>query len=234
MSLTSQATAGAYSHHGLPRDSVVAAGSSKAQAIDSYHPTAGPMSTGSFGKLEGLKYYTKLDEDNGDRSRAFEDMSLGQLRSLVTNEEEGEDYPKAIQSASVIYYFVFLKTGAIEDLERAIDRARKDTPTKQDDPDHAPRLKDLIVMLINKYERTNSLSDLQEAIFRAIEMVTATPEDHPDRSVRMGDLIMMLMKSGRTGSEDDLNEAIIIAREMRQVQLPILRLRWSYFILRQR
>jgi len=165
--------------------------------------------------IETLEYYRELNGDGVSGSVSLKYMDLSQLRRLAENEEGAEWDMEQAKSIGCVYYFIFLKTGAIEDFERGIGRANEQMPFNMDQPHYAPRLKDLIVMLIKKYQHTNSPDDLQEAIFRAQEMMAATPLDHPDRSARMCDLItMMFMKSKRMGSELDLNEAIMTAREM--------------------
>jgi hypothetical protein len=198
--------------HAPPGDSVASTGSSEAGS--SYRPAAGTISTSSVRKFYGLKYYKELNGDRDGGSQSLNDMDLGQLRRLAANEEDGKRDIEQTKSIAHVYYSIFLKTGALEDLERSLDRAKEQMLVKVDNPQYAPRLKDLIVMLFKKYQHTNLLDDLQEAIFRAQEMMTSTPLDHPDRSARIGDCInMMFMKFDRTGSQDDLDEAIIIAQE---------------------
>ncbi|KAF2182961.1 hypothetical protein K469DRAFT_751833 [Zopfia rhizophila CBS 207.26] len=215
---TSQITAGnslRYRRDAFTRDSVATASSSKAQASSSYDPAAVLAGAGSFGKLEGLEYYREVDGDSDGGLQPFKDMDLHQLCRLAAIEEEGDQSTEQTQAGSLISYSIFLKPGAIEDLERAINRAGGEIPVKDDSPDYAPCLKDLIVMLIKKYQQKKSLDDLQEAIFRALEIFAATPPDHHDRLSRMNDLISLLfVKVGHTGLQSDIDEAIVFAREV--------------------
>jgi len=202
-------------HEALQHASVASASSFGMLPTSSYRPMTGTKSTDYIGSTETLKYYRELDGDWADGSVSLKDMDLNQLYRLVPNEEGAEWDMEQAKSIGCVYYFNFLKTGTIEHFERGIGQANKQMPINMDQPYYAPRLKDLIVMLIKKYQLTNSPDDLQEAIFRAQEMMAATPLDHPDRSARMYDLItIMFMKSRRMGSELDLNEAIMTAREM--------------------
>ena len=102
----------------------------------------------------------------------------------------------------------------MDDLERAIHRAKGQIPINSDSSDYAPRLEDLIVMLIKKYELTGSLDDLQETILRAQEMIADTPLEHPNRPARISDWVkMMIYKCWRTGLQEDFDEAMIATRE---------------------
>ena len=162
-----------------------------------------------------LQYYKELDGNVIIESQLLKNMDLVDLRRLTVNEEEeAKSDTELNRCMGRVYYSIFLKTAAMEDLEHALDRTKKQIPIKVDNPRHAFRLKDLIVMLVNKYQHTNSQDDLQEAIFRAQEMVAATSLDHPDHSARMLDWIkMMFMKYNRTRSTDDFVEAKTTAQE---------------------
>ncbi|KAF2185508.1 hypothetical protein K469DRAFT_707746 [Zopfia rhizophila CBS 207.26] len=200
--------------HAIPGNSINSASSPKPHASSSYRPIGGTMSTSSIEKPTALTYYTELSAQGSGKARSFNDMNLDQLRNLAAREKDVDGDVQQTNSAGHIHYFIFLKTGELEHLERAILRAEAQIPVNDNNPDYAPRLKDLIVMLYKKYEHTNSLDSLQEAIFRAQEMLAATPPDHPDRPARMGDWInIMFKKCNCTGLQDDLDEAIMAARE---------------------
>ncbi|KAI1740997.1 hypothetical protein F4680DRAFT_77579 [Xylaria scruposa] len=191
------------------RNSVTAT-DSKAQASHLTRNTLG-TSVHEFGELE---YYKEVDSD---KSQSFQDMDIPELRRLAANEQDSSQVEGIKKATSIIHihYSIFSKTGAIEDLERAIQLANEQMPVDDGSPSYATQLKNLVVMLVKKYRCTNSMSDLQEAIFRAQEMVAATPLAHSSRSARVKDFItMMLMKFSRTGSQDALDEATITAREV--------------------
>lgn len=197
-------------NHVVPGGSVDSASSSKSHASSTHRPMEGAMSTSSIKKSQALAYYTDLGVQGNGKAQSLHDMDLDQLRDLASKEDDVEQRT----SAGHVYYFVFLKTGKLEDLDRAIQQAEGQIPVKADNPDYALRLKDLIIMLVKRYEHTSSLEHLQEAIFRAQEMIVTTPPDHPDRPARMSDWIgMMFKKYGRTGSQDELDEAMMAARE---------------------
>jgi hypothetical protein len=102
---------------------------------------------------------------------------------------------------------------------RAIDQAAKEMPNEQD-PDYKPRLKDLIVMLINKYKHKEkkTLEDIEEVINRATPIIADMhdmPLDHPDRVFCMKDWInLWFARCSHTGPESDWNETIIEARRV--------------------
>ncbi|KAI0131224.1 hypothetical protein F4814DRAFT_445365 [Daldinia grandis] len=104
-------------------------------------------------------------------------MDVGDLRFLAENSKD-------TRPIGHTYYYIFLRTGAVEDLGRAISQIKDRLPTNLDDPHYAARLKGLIVTLIKKFRHARLLEDLQEAIFRVREMVGAVPMDHPDQPRR--------------------------------------------------
>ncbi|PQE12949.1 TPR domain-containing protein [Rutstroemia sp. NJR-2017a BBW] len=172
------------------------------------------MSSDCVRKFETLKYYKDLDGDVDAGSCSLNEMDLDQLRCLAASDEDAERDIEQAKSIGHVYYFIFLKTSVLEDLERAIDRAQEQIPADVNSPQFAQRLKDLIVIQVKKCQHTKSSDDLQEAIFRAQEMMAVTPPGHSDRSARMSDWInMMLMKFSHSKSQEDLDEAIISARE---------------------
>jgi tetratricopeptide (TPR) repeat protein len=214
----SQTTAGhspGYNGHSPPSDSVAPAGSFEILASSHQNCVAGTISSDCIRKFETLKYYKDLDGDVDAGSCSLNEMDLDQLYCLVTYNKGTERDIKQAKLTGHIYYFIFLKTKVLEDLERAIDRAQEQIPANTNSPQFAQRLKDLIVMQVKKCQYTKSSDDLQEAIFRAQDMMAATPLDHSDRSARVGDLIgMMLMKFNHTKSQEDLDKVIISAREI--------------------
>ncbi|KAI3342063.1 hypothetical protein F4824DRAFT_448031 [Ustulina deusta] len=213
LSVVPQTAAGHSTGHteAHPRNSITIM-DSEIPAGNSNYPTRETMSTPSLDKLDRLEYYKEVDEN---KSRLLQGMDIPELRRLAASEPDSLQDLEQATSIIHVYYSLFLKAGAMKDLERAIQLANEQMPSNADSPDYTPHLKDLIVMLVKKYQCTNSLSALQEAIFRAQEMVVATPPSHSNHVTRVRDFItMMLMKFGRTGSQDDLDEATIIAREV--------------------
>lgn len=148
-----------------------------------------------------LVYYTELDAKGNDEARSFDDMDLDQLRDLVAKDDaDNSNQPKKF----VGHYFIFLKTGKLEDLETAICRAEEQKRIKLGSPNFLSCLKNLIVMLVKKYEHTDSVDDLQEAISRVREMVATTPRDYPDDPAILNDKVaMMCRKYDCTGLQED-------------------------------
>ncbi|KAH8645963.1 hypothetical protein BGZ60DRAFT_245621 [Tricladium varicosporioides] len=138
----------------VPRDPLAIPGLSEMQASSSHSDCPSPLAAESSRSsapswdLERLEYFREVD--GGWQS--FKDMDLDELRRL----EDVEDSARPTQLASLIRYAIFSRTGAIEDLDCAIDRAKGEIPIRDDDPDYASRMKDLIVMLVEKYKRTNA------------------------------------------------------------------------------
>lgn len=195
-----------------PGNSPLSVGSSIVHSSSNYHPAVGSWSPSSFGKFRTLSYFTELDGDGDNQVQSLKGIDLYQLRDFAAKEENAERNVEQTKSASDARYIIFLETCVMDDLDRAICRAKEQIPINFDSADYTSRLKHLIVML-KKYKLTGSLDDLQEAVYRAQEMTIATPLEHLVRPVRMADWInITFRKFGRTGSQDDL-DAIITARE---------------------
>lgn len=183
----------------------------KASASSSHPPVEESTSTGRSSKTAGLQYYNNLDGDVVVESQLLRSVDLPNLCRLAATIDSDPERKGCIGR---IHYAIFLKTNAMEDLERAIDRTKDQMPLKVEDPCFLFYLKDLTTMLMERYSCTGQLDDLQEAIFRAQEMVAATSIDNPDRSARLGDWITMIfMKCDRTGSPIDVDEAMLTLRE---------------------
>ena len=162
-----------------------------------------------------LLHYRELDGNAVVESLSLKNMDLDDLQRLAADEAEGsQSDTEQHEYMAHVYYYTFLKTGAIEDLNRALDRIKKQILIRTDNPGYTSSLKDLIIMLVKRYQHTRSQEDLQDAIFRAQEMVAATSLDHPDRWVRMLDWTrLMFMEPHHTGSPGDLLEATLLARK---------------------
>ncbi|EPS45153.1 hypothetical protein H072_838 [Dactylellina haptotyla CBS 200.50] len=159
-------------------------------------------SAGSYIYELDLAYYDKVDRT---KLGQFQNLEISELHRLSTT-----TISKATPT-TYIHYALFLKTGAIKDLERAI----QENGPVDGNPNYASRLKDLISMLSEKYQRTGSLEDLESAIFRAQEMVAATSQSHPERPARIKDWITLMMaKFKHTNEEDDLSDMKFLAEQI--------------------
>jgi CHAT domain-containing protein/tetratricopeptide (TPR) repeat protein len=168
-----------------------------------------------------LQYYQELDGPADDSPELlFYDMDLEQLYDFA-NTWEGNQEKKVgdLRMLSRLYYFIFTRTGTLDDIQKAIHRAEKAVEaTHTDDVDYTPGLRDLIVMLLKKHERTNSLEDLDRAILFTEVMITVTPALHHDRTHRVIGLVKMKFKRAlQTGSTEDLDEAMIMGLEAREM-----------------
>jgi len=174
-----------------------AAGISSASNNISHFLIPGGTDAGIDPEFLALEHYQELNSSGDDSAELlFYDMDPEQLYGYAsTLEENPENDVEQVGQLSRVFYFIFSKTGAVDDIQKAIERAEEAvTVTHIDDPNYVPFLRNLIVMLMKKYECTRSLGDLNRAILRAEEMVTATPPLHPDRPHKLMDLVKMRSK----------------------------------------
>ncbi|KAF3316707.1 hypothetical protein TWF173_001371 [Orbilia oligospora] len=153
-----------------------------------------------------LRYYTDLDISEDGLELSFLDMDLEELYEVASSlEPTPETDLQEVKLLGVIHYYIFSKTGAVEDLQNAINRTEEVVSgTDIDSPNYALSLKDLITMLIKKYNCTDSLEDISQAILRAEEMVTLT---HRDQGQQTLDLLRMKgTKAIRTGLFAEVEE----------------------------
>ena len=110
-------------------------------------------------------------------------------------------------------YYRELDNEISETTQSAIDEAALRIPFNSGDPEFAPRLKTLVILLLRRYRRTAARDDLQQAILRAEEMMVATPPCHPDRRARVEDWVdMILVKVCREGFQEvDLDYVVEMA-----------------------
>ncbi|KAI1504695.1 CHAT domain-containing protein [Biscogniauxia marginata] len=210
-SLTAASHSPGHDSHAPSSDCVAATG--EVIAASRHHPTAETLDVDCTGILNTLQYYRDLGGNTAAWPYSLKNMDLDQLRRHV----EGEDAQRNVEQTESIgyaYYYIFLKSGAMGDLEHAIDQIKEQMPNNSNNPSYAPRLKDLIIMLIKKFRYTKSLDDLQETIFRAQEMVAITPPEHPDHPARVRDWIgLLLTKCTHTRSQDDRDDLMALARD---------------------
>ncbi|KAH7124311.1 hypothetical protein EDB81DRAFT_215218 [Dactylonectria macrodidyma] len=203
------------SHDIVQRQSSASAGVSGASTSVRSLPASGSPGPGIDLVATTLQYYQELDVPT-DAELSIFDMDLEQLYEFAgALEENPANDAGQVKLLSSVYYFIFSKTGAVDDIQKAIHRAEEAvTATHIDEADYAPRLRNLIVMLMKKHERTRSLEDFDEAILHAEVMLTITQGLHPDRPHRWMDLIKMKVKrSLQTRSWEDLDEAMFMATE---------------------
>ncbi|EGX43949.1 hypothetical protein AOL_s00210g265 [Orbilia oligospora ATCC 24927] len=153
-----------------------------------------------------LRYYREIDIPADGLELSFLDMDLEELYEVAGSlEPTPETDLQEVKLLGVIHYYIFSKTGAVEDLQNAINKIEEVVSgTDINSPNYALSLKDLITMLIKKYNCTDSLEDISQAILRAEEMVTLT---HRDQGQQFLDLFRMKgIKAIRTGSSEELKE----------------------------
>lgn len=103
-----------------------------------------------------------------------------------------------------------------ETTQPAIEEAARRIPVNSDDPEFAPRLKTLVILLLRRFRRTAAMDDLQQAILRAEEMMVATPHCHPERGARIEDWVDMMLLKGRCEGfqEEDLGYIAEMAQKV--------------------
>ncbi|KAI1745790.1 hypothetical protein F4680DRAFT_465636 [Xylaria scruposa] len=177
--------------------------------------------TGVDPKATRLKYYHELDDSgDNDAELLFFDMDLEELYGYASAlEENPENDVGQVVRLSRLFYFIFSRTSAVDDIQKAIDKAEEAvTATHIDNEDYAPYLRNLIVMLMKKYECTSSLLDIDAAILHAEIMVTVTPPLHPDKTRRLMDLIRMnFQRALQTHSPGELHGAMALAIEAKSM-----------------
>ncbi|KAI1303461.1 CHAT domain-containing protein [Xylaria venustula] len=153
-----------------------------------------------------LWYYQEIEENpDNDAQLVFYDMDLDELYGLATaSADNPENQIGQAEFLSSIYYFIFSRTGAVDDLQKAIEAIELVTGTYTEEPHYARCLRNLVVMLMKKYECTHSLEDIDRAITQAEVMLTTTHHAHPDWVLRYRDTyVMMHQRYLQTRSPDD-------------------------------
>ncbi|MEU3091619.1 CHAT domain-containing protein [Streptomyces massasporeus] len=107
----------------------------------------------------------------------------------------------------------FERTGAVEDLEAAIDLFRQ--AVEAEHPDVAGHLSNLGAALHRKFESTGVLADLTAAIDVGQRAVDAVPVDHPNRAMYLINLSAALWRRfEHTGAAADLDTAVELGRRV--------------------
>ncbi|KAF3146793.1 hypothetical protein TWF569_006256 [Orbilia oligospora] len=114
-----------------------------------------------------LEYFHEIDLGGLIFVSAFVDMELQGLYEFVLHLEavpKSETGNPEARLLGYIYYFIFLQTGVVEDLDKAIDMNRiAITGADAKAPNYFPCWKNIVVMLLKKYSCTDSPSDLMAA-----------------------------------------------------------------------
>jgi tetratricopeptide (TPR) repeat protein len=107
----------------------------------------------------------------------------------------------------------FERTGAIDDLNCAIEVAEMAiAASPEDHPNRPSILNDFGVWLYKKFEQTRVISDLNHAVEVAELAVEAAPQNHPHRVSMLNDLgVWRSIQFEQTGVMDNLNRAIELA-----------------------
>lgn len=114
-------------------------------------------------------------------------------------------------TAGFNYYDEYVKTGALADLEMAIQFLQSAIEsTSKDDPDRLGMLHRVTGGACHdKHRMTGALPDLEVAIYHFQEAIKSTPDAHPERAARLYDLgIGYRNKYRKTGALTDLEAAI--------------------------
>ncbi|KAF9774164.1 hypothetical protein IL306_007840 [Fusarium sp. DS 682] len=110
----------------------------------------------------------------------------------------------------VMLYKRYERTGALKDLNRAIEAMRASISiTPHDSPDLADRLNNLGVWLRDRYERSNMAEDLDSAVEVAVRTMEVTPQEHVHFSGYSNNLGNAFGKRfERAGAMKDIDSAI--------------------------
>ncbi|EWC46107.1 hypothetical protein DRE_04681 [Drechslerella stenobrocha 248] len=146
-----------------------------------------------------MGFYQNLDipDDEIELIEGEKEVLLGLAETLEENTDPAFEEARLI---SHVYFGLFLQTGAMEDVQKAIENATTSlAKAYPNSPDHESCLKNLIVMLMRKYYCTESLADLNTAIDHAEQMA----RQHPyELEAKLCDLAKMkFLKRTRTGSK---------------------------------
>ncbi|KAF3291479.1 hypothetical protein TWF970_000692 [Orbilia oligospora] len=143
-----------------------------------------------------LEHFHEIDLGGLIFVSAFVDMELQGLYEVVLHLEAVPKSETGIPEARLlgyIYYFIFTRTGLVEDLDKAIDMNMVAiTGADAKKLAYFPCWKNIVVMLLKKYNCTHSLSDLEQAIFRAQGLGKLELWEGRQRDAELQDLIKML------------------------------------------
>ncbi|KAF3185297.1 hypothetical protein TWF788_004616 [Orbilia oligospora] len=139
-----------------------------------------------------MKYYRELDLPEDGIESSFLDMPLDQLYEIASDLQSNAEAAIDIRETRLlgsIYYFIFLSTGAKEDVIEAITTIEKVVAnTNVNDLNYVAYLKNLITLLVKKYECSYSITDLDQVILRGEEILTLY---HCDWYPQIDDLIRL-------------------------------------------
>ncbi|MET7853509.1 CHAT domain-containing protein [Streptomyces avermitilis] len=109
---------------------------------------------------------------------------------------------------------LFERTGALTNLDEAIDAARSAIEaTPPDDPDRARTLNNLGIALMGRFEQTGAQEDLDRGIEAARQAIEPRPGHDADPALALSNLSnALLTRFRRIGAPADLDEAIDAAR----------------------
>ena len=141
-------------------------------------------------------------------------MAEDELRAFAQalGEPDSDDSGQ-IKLLGSVYFFAFLKTGAIADLEQGI-KTEERVAAMSVDHDQVTSLNRLSHMLAARHGHTNEMKDLVLAIHWAEGAVKATPVDNANYVPHLRTLTLMLFKRyEQTNSAENLQQAILTAEE---------------------
>ncbi|EGX46138.1 hypothetical protein AOL_s00110g302 [Orbilia oligospora ATCC 24927] len=193
---------------------------------DPFLPASSTLEDGSPEIDLSLQYYGDLDFPEDAIEMSFLDMDLEQLYEVASDVEAALESDVEVDLKTDaqcdqlsllgnIHYFIFSRTGAVDDIENAIRNSEGAVDgANTDGPKYAPRLRNLITMLMKKYECTNLLADLDQAVLRAETMATL---GRPDWRAQFLDLARMKgRKCLRMGSREEMEELMVMYEMMGQ------------------
>ncbi|MEY9997040.1 tetratricopeptide (TPR) repeat protein [Streptomyces sp. V4I8] len=126
----------------------------------------------------------------------------------------GDERADVLSNLTACYQQRHLRTGALADLDKAVELGSSATDVAVDPSHRALALSHLGIAHQLRYMRNGATADLQWAIEVAEEAVSLTPADHPERAGRLANLAVGLQQRYlRSNVPADLARAIDISEQ---------------------
>ncbi|KAF3279141.1 hypothetical protein TWF970_004247 [Orbilia oligospora] len=154
-----------------------------------------------------LRYYREIDIPADGLELSFLDMDLEELYEVAGSlEPTPETDLQEVKLLGVIHYYIFSKTGAVEDLQNAINKIEEVVSgTDINSPNYALSLKDLITMLIKKVQLMKGTKAIRTGLFAELQEMKAMWETITATDTLVGNY---LTTYERTGDKNDLQMAV--------------------------
>ncbi|HEX5402077.1 MAG TPA: hypothetical protein VFX16_07230, partial [Pseudonocardiaceae bacterium] len=186
-------------------------------AIETFEQALRVHPTGSGDCAACMMYlgqaYRLRFENKGDADDLESAVSLS-VRAVAAA-TGGEALPDTLQAAGAALFARFGRTGAMQDLESAVQQYRQALDAlRESDPRRPVCLCDLGNTLAARFGQTSAMSDLHEAIVLCRQALAAVPEGHPTRAWYLSNLGQVLITDANIRNDlAGTDEAIACLRE---------------------